>query len=113
MKLSTICPFECTVMKGLWHRILLWQGFHKNIGDWEAEVQWVTEWARKKTGQGAIRCSFAMLIYVMWRERNQIRFKQSRYQADRVCKELALHIHIRGGNLKQWQPWLAKLNSIQ
>ncbi|KAK4708706.1 hypothetical protein R3W88_029631 [Solanum pinnatisectum] len=93
--------FDYLITRHLWCRILKWLGFTRTIGDWQHEVDWIISWATKRAGQGAIICcAFAMVINVIWRERNMIKFQNGNYQIDRVCKEIAIHIHIKGKNQK-------------
>ncbi|KAH0654914.1 hypothetical protein KY285_029796 [Solanum tuberosum] len=78
-----------------------WVGVHRATGSWAEVVQWMSNWAKKKFGTGAIlSCIFPMLVATIWRDRNRIRFQGGSYNADRICREIAIHIHIRGTELK-------------
>ncbi|OIT34718.1 hypothetical protein A4A49_56245, partial [Nicotiana attenuata] len=88
--------FECHVTGALWLRLLTWLGHIRNRGDAKHELQWVCM-AKRKNGLGAIiSWAYAMTVYVIWRERNLLRFEKSTYDEDRVSREITLHIHIRG-----------------
>ncbi|XP_016484352.2 uncharacterized protein LOC107804918 [Nicotiana tabacum] len=104
--------FECPVTRALWLRLLTWLGHIRNRGDATHELQWVCSMAKRKSGLGAITsCAYAMAVYVMWRERNLLRFQKSSYDEDRVSREIAVHIHIRGQNLRKWCKPLSLLSS--
>ncbi|KAK4723984.1 hypothetical protein R3W88_026763 [Solanum pinnatisectum] len=93
--------FECRVTRALWHRLLVWLGTNRTIGSWQ------------NIGKGTIiSCVFAMLVYLLWRERNVIRFQSNLYQSDRLCKEIALHIHMRGRDLSKWKNTLQTLDRL-
>ncbi|KAH0652288.1 hypothetical protein KY289_029966 [Solanum tuberosum] len=50
-----------------------WVGVHRATGSWTEVVQWMSNWAKKKFGTGAIlSCIFAMLVATIWRDRNRI-----------------------------------------
>jgi len=101
------------VTKALWHRLLVWLGINRTIGSWQDELDLVTIWARKKIGKGAIiSCLFAMLVYLVWRERNAIRFQSNLYQSDRLCKEIVLYIHVIGRDLAKWNNTLQTLDGL-
>lgn len=42
---------------------------------------------------------------------DHFQFQGGDYNADRICREIAIHIHIRGTEL-HWQPVLGHLNAI-
>ncbi|WMV29428.1 hypothetical protein MTR67_022813, partial [Solanum verrucosum] len=46
-------------------------------------------------GGAIICCVFVMTVYVIWRERNMIRFRVDLYNMDRLSKEIAIHVHTR------------------
>ncbi|XP_059306537.1 uncharacterized protein LOC132057979 [Lycium ferocissimum] len=76
--------FRCHITSSFWQRLLSWLGFHRAIGEWQDEVQWVCSYAKKKSGSGAIISSvFAMCVAIIWRERNGIRFQKGLFQLDR------------------------------
>ena len=63
-----------------------------------------------KSGKKAILCSvFTMVVAIIWTERNGLRFKAGHYNIDRVCREVALHIHIKGQELPKWGSTLASI----
>ncbi|OIT32725.1 hypothetical protein A4A49_60212, partial [Nicotiana attenuata] len=89
--------FECSITKNLWSRLCFWLGHRRNIADWEAEMDWICKKAKSWKGINAITsCVFASTIALVWRERNKIRFEKGKYDENQVCREIALHIHIRG-----------------
>ncbi|XP_059310255.1 uncharacterized protein LOC132061454 [Lycium ferocissimum] len=102
--------FACPVTKALWNRLLLWLGFTRSIGTWQEELQWVCNWPRKKSAKGAMTSEFAMLVAVLWRERNNLRFHTRQFNSNRLCREIAIHIHIRGSKLQKWKTTLDSLN---
>ena len=54
-----------------------------------------------------------MMVYIIWRERNTIRFQENLYQCDRVCKVIGLYIHVRGKDLKKWKEALKKIDQVR
>lgn len=69
--------------------------------------------AKKKTGKGAIICCvFGMLVNIIWRERNRIRFQAAHYYADMLYRKIALHMHITGRGNTRWQTQLQQLNKF-
>lgn len=69
--------------------------------------------ARRKTGKGPINsCTFAMVIYVIWRERNQLRFSNGVYDEDRISREIVLYVHTRGQDHSKWKKQLEELNAF-
>ncbi|OIT37924.1 hypothetical protein A4A49_59066, partial [Nicotiana attenuata] len=89
--------FKCPVTSKVWTRLLLWLGMKRSIKGWKEELTWASRMARKKTGKAAITSYvFAMLIYSIWRERNMNRFQKSVFEERRICREIVLHVHIRG-----------------
>ncbi|KAJ8568742.1 hypothetical protein K7X08_030964 [Anisodus acutangulus] len=105
--------FQCPVTQGLWCRLLAWLGIHRTTGSWHEEFQWACKWARKKTNKRSITCCiFAMVVSLIWRERNNLKFQSGQFQSDRLCKEVALHIHIRGRYLQKWRTTLDSLNNF-
>ncbi|XP_059294668.1 uncharacterized protein LOC132047673 [Lycium ferocissimum] len=88
--------FDCPYAKGIWSRLLSWHGHPRQITTWQAEVQWVNICAKRKTGHWAIvSCVFGMMVYLIWRDRNKLRFQGGSSSPDRLCKEIAVHIHTR------------------
>ncbi|XP_060190658.1 uncharacterized protein LOC132619924 [Lycium barbarum] len=105
--------FDCPATQALSHRMLVWLGVHRAIGSWQEEVHWTTTMAKRKSGKGEIISAiFAMVIGLVWRDRNLIRFLSQNYNEDRLCKEIAVHLHIRGRTRRKWQPVLSQLNCM-
>ncbi|XP_060183077.1 uncharacterized protein LOC132613033 [Lycium barbarum] len=105
--------FNCTTTKALWHMMLVWLGVHRAIGSWQEEVQWTTTMAKRKSDRGAITSVVsAMVIALVWRDRNLIRFQSHNYNEDILCKEIVVHLHIRGRTRRKWQPVLSQLNPM-
>ncbi|OIT31082.1 hypothetical protein A4A49_65791, partial [Nicotiana attenuata] len=89
--------FECSNTKKLWSRLCLWLGYKRNIRGWEAEPEWAYKKAKSKKGINVITsCVFAITVAMIWRERNRIRFDTAKYDELQICREIVLHIHIRG-----------------
>ncbi|KAK4739832.1 hypothetical protein R3W88_003529 [Solanum pinnatisectum] len=83
--------FECQVTKSLWSRQC-----------WETELRWMCLMA-KKEGRAEIASSvFGMLVYVIWRERNRIKFENGRVRVE-VLKEIVIHIQIKSQTRAKWQ----------
>lgn len=103
--------FECQETKTLWSRLCNWLGIQRSIDEWRKELTWISTIAKKTAGQTEIVTSaFVMTVYVIWRERNRIRFQQGRMCKDQVLREIVMHLHIRGQHKKKWQPILQNLN---
>ncbi|KAH0724837.1 hypothetical protein KY284_000702 [Solanum tuberosum] len=74
-------------------------GNYKSIGPWQQEIEWVSRIAKKKTALAeAICCTFAMVIYNIWKDKNTLRFKRGEVEVSRTCKDIAMHLHIQGRN---------------
>ncbi|OIS96633.1 hypothetical protein A4A49_60679, partial [Nicotiana attenuata] len=79
--------FDCSYTKTIWQRLLNWLGYPRQIRTWTEELQWVTTYARQKKGIGTIiAVVFGMLIYLLWRDRNMIRFQNGRSSSEGICQ---------------------------
>ncbi|OIT08203.1 hypothetical protein A4A49_63179, partial [Nicotiana attenuata] len=89
--------FGCPYTKNIWQRLLNWLGCPRQIRTWQEELKWVTTCATQKKGIGTIVSSvFGMMVYLIWRDINKIRFQSGNSSSDRLCREIASHIHIKG-----------------
>lgn len=60
---------------------------------WSIEIGWLSVMAKKKASIPQIVTNvFFMLIYVIWRERNRLRFQRGSFFADMILKEIVMHI---------------------
>ncbi|KAH0655188.1 hypothetical protein KY285_030070 [Solanum tuberosum] len=54
------------VTKKIWNCMLQWLGHRRQIQDWETEVNWMSQIARRRGGVAEITsCVFAMVVKVM------------------------------------------------
>ncbi|KAK4726701.1 hypothetical protein R3W88_031618 [Solanum pinnatisectum] len=91
--------FDCQITKDL------------VIQDWETKVRWVCLMAKKKLGLAEIECSvFGMLVYIIWRELNRIRFQHGKVKDENVLREIVMHMHIKGQTRATWQCALQQLH---
>uniref|UniRef100_M1BM11 Uncharacterized protein n=1 Tax=Solanum tuberosum TaxID=4113 RepID=M1BM11_SOLTU len=98
--------------KALWSRLCGWLRFHRVIQDWETELRLVCMMAKQKAGRAEIVSSvIGMIVYVIWRERNKIRFQNRSMRADEVLKEIVMHMHINRKNRAKWHTTLQQLNA--
>ncbi|WMV07307.1 hypothetical protein MTR67_000692 [Solanum verrucosum] len=68
-------------------------GIQRQIGDWNTDLNWVNGMAKSKQGKSAIvSCGFGLLVAVIWRERNQLRFRSGNFQADNICREITCNL---------------------
>lgn len=68
--------FECTITKQIWSRLCSWLGYNRSIGDWKTELEWACKKVKSRRGTNVITsCVFAMIVALIWRERNIIRFE--------------------------------------
>lgn len=75
-------------------------------------MEWICLIAKKNTALAEISsCVFAMMVALIWRERNNIRFQNRRTEADHVLEEIVLHIHARGHTKAKWMATLQYLDS--
>ncbi|KAH0650557.1 hypothetical protein KY284_030469 [Solanum tuberosum] len=103
--------FRCVYSNQIWTRMLKWMGNYRSIGPWQQEIEWVSQIAKKKTSQAeAICCTFAMVIYNIWKDRNTLRFKRGQVEVSHTCKDIAMHLHIQGRNKASWPTMLSSLN---
>ncbi|KAH0654439.1 hypothetical protein KY290_031401 [Solanum tuberosum] len=101
----------CVYSNQIWTRMLKWMGNYRSIGPWQQEIEWVSRIAKKKIAQAeAICCTFAMVIYNIWKDRNTLRFKRGQVEVSHTCKDIAMHLHIQGRNKASWQTMLSSLN---
>lgn len=104
--------FDCSHTRELWTRLLLWICYNSNIVDWNTEMQWISKIARKKSSHCSITCCiFGMLVALIWREKNLLRFQHTQFLPDKLCREIAQQIHICDRNNFKWQRTLAHINS--
>ncbi|XP_060170678.1 uncharacterized protein LOC132601614 [Lycium barbarum] len=102
--------FDCNTTKTIWTRLLIWLGLTRTVGTWEEELAWTLTWAKRKSGKGEMVCTlFALVIALVWRERNRIRFQNGNFRVDMLCREMAIHIHTRGAARSTWGVELSKL----
>lgn len=86
---------------------------NRHIRDWQDEVNWINQGARRKSGHWAIvTCVFGMLIYTVCRDMNMLRFQEGMVTTDIICSEIAIHIHTRGRTIQHWQGTIKQLNSF-
>ncbi|KAF3629672.1 putative inositol-tetrakisphosphate 1-kinase 2-like [Capsicum annuum] len=105
--------FGCAITREIWSRLCVWLGFNRPVQDWNNEVRMACIKARKKNALAEIYCCvFAMTVDVIWRERNCIRFQQTRFASAKVLKEISLHVYVRGRETLKWQEMLQKLNTF-
>ncbi|XP_047249901.1 uncharacterized protein LOC124885695 [Capsicum annuum] len=105
--------FGCKVTHSLWQKLLKWLSIQRTLGGWTKEIQWASNWAKKKSAMGVIiSCVFGMLVAIIWRERNHLRFQTSIFNAEKLFKEIAVHIHITGRRKPKWQALLLQLNNV-
>ncbi|KAK6773668.1 hypothetical protein RDI58_028906 [Solanum bulbocastanum] len=59
--------------------------------------------AKKKAGLAEVVSNvFGMPVYVIWRERNKIRFQKRSMNTDEVLKETVMHMHIKSQTRAKW-----------
>lgn len=103
--------FECSYTKTIWQRLLNWLGVQRQIQTWKEEIHWVATYARRKKGIGnIIVVVYGMLIYILWRDRNMIRFQNGRTSSEKICREITAYIHIKGNLHSNWQKHMGALN---
>nr|XP_009764642.1 PREDICTED: uncharacterized protein LOC104216321 [Nicotiana sylvestris] len=103
--------FECYVTKEVWSRLLIWLGHCRPIQDWQREVEWISHYSTRKSGQWEIvTCVFGMMVYTIWRDRNKVRFQGGAVNVNSICREITIHIHTRGQEIQHWQGALSTLN---
>ncbi|XP_060182636.1 uncharacterized protein LOC132612498 [Lycium barbarum] len=88
--------FECTFVRDLWHRLLKWLKWDRQIQSWDLEWQWVKKMSRGKHPKRALlKASLATVVYGTWVERNNMIFKQKAAQGDHLLRQMKLHICTR------------------
>ncbi|KAH0709212.1 hypothetical protein KY284_010639 [Solanum tuberosum] len=102
--------FECDVTRRIWRRLLQWMGYNRQIQDWETEVKWMSQVARRRGGQAEITsCLFAMTVHKVWQARNFIRFQQKPFHSEVIIKDIVIHIHTIGRNSIAWRECLQRV----
>ncbi|XP_009798242.1 uncharacterized protein [Nicotiana sylvestris] len=103
--------FGCYYTKNILQRLLNWLSCPRQINTCQEGVKWVTTCARKNKGFGTIVSAvFGMMVYLIWRNMNKIRFQSGSSFLDRMYRETAIHIHIRGNSYLSWQKHLEALD---
>lgn len=65
---------------------------------------------REEMGLMLLLFVFAMVTSLIWRERNTIRFHQSKFEADHICREIVMHLHIQRSKIVKWKKDLLQQN---
>ncbi|KAH0778513.1 hypothetical protein KY290_004940 [Solanum tuberosum] len=100
------------VTRTLWRRLCNWLGIQRSIQDWKSEIAWISDVAKKNAGAAEIKTSFFVtIVYIIWRERNMIRFQRGRLCMEKTLKEIVMHIHLRGQHKAKWKHLLHALNN--
>lgn len=93
--------FGYQYVKIIWTRLLKWLGYQWSAGIGKEEIQWLCKGSKRKIGHWQIiNCVFDMIVYLIWQDRNAIRFQKGTTYPDRICKEVAQHMCIRGSKIK-------------
>lgn len=76
----------------------------KVVLDWVTEVQHICSLERKTTRLAKISSyAFSIIVTVIWRERNKIKFNQRRLETNKVLKENLEQLLIRGSIRGRWK----------
>ncbi|KAG5571517.1 hypothetical protein H5410_061283 [Solanum commersonii] len=74
--------------------------------------RWVCLMTKKNKGRAEITSSvFGMLVYVIWREKNKIKFENGGMITDEVLKVIVIHIHIKSQTRAKWKITLQQLKA--
>ncbi|XP_016566883.1 uncharacterized protein LOC107865033 [Capsicum annuum] len=96
--------FECNFTKNMLGRLLYWLGITRRIGSWNGEIEWLITSVKLKSGHRKILvATFIMLIYGIWKTRNLLRFQNGTCSSDKICRDIAIHIHTKGANVIRWK----------
>ncbi|XP_059290313.1 uncharacterized protein LOC132043877 [Lycium ferocissimum] len=92
--------FTCSHTRTIWGILFKWLGHTRRIGSWQEEVDWINRLAKRKNGRDSVTCyTFAMMIYCIWHLRNSMRCQGARMETEKMYREIAMHIHIKGRKL--------------
>ncbi|KAM3218477.1 hypothetical protein P3L10_023007 [Capsicum annuum] len=104
--------FDCGITKGIWSRLLRWLGQNRRIRSWNVEVDWMVIGMKQNLIFWEIAATvFSMMIYLIWRARNTLRFQKGTYSSKRIYRDIALHIHTKENHVVRWYKYLKSLNS--
>ncbi|KAI5448508.1 hypothetical protein KIW84_015788 [Lathyrus oleraceus] len=68
--------FQCREIKNIWKSIMGWMGMDHIPGNWNEEVNWISELSKSKAGKVKIlNCALAETIYETWKYMNDNCFK--------------------------------------
>lgn len=103
--------FECPYLESLWQGLLRWMNFNRMLHNWEHEVQWLYDRVNNRNPRKSILgVVFAAVVYNIWMERNERRFRQSSMDAKIRARLIAQQAHITGRKMNKWKPTLQYLN---
>lgn len=80
--------FECMVARDVWNGVSRWCGIDRQVGDWNVEKEFLVTQCTTNSGKQRIyRCVVSIVIYHIWKERNQRRMQGNKCLVDDIVKQ--------------------------
>ncbi|XP_060184494.1 uncharacterized protein LOC132614137 [Lycium barbarum] len=103
--------FLCEMSAQIWQRLLQWQGITRRPKDWDAEIRWLTNYAKGKIAKAELyRIVLAAAAYTIWKERNMRVFQDKKQQLDVMIKLVMQEMFFRGNLRTKVARWLTNFN---
>lgn len=91
--------FECKVTAIIWNKLLSWQGIHRQVCQWQEEINWAMVNARgKSTTITGYRMALVRCIYHMWEVRNHRCFQKAQRDTGVIIRQLIQELFHRGSS---------------
>ncbi|XP_060182493.1 uncharacterized protein LOC132612187 [Lycium barbarum] len=103
--------FECAYVAGVWNKLLVWQGIHRQAMTWNHELTWACSHIKgRRPGEEIYKMELAGCVYQVWHERNQCIFQSKRRPANQLVRGIIQQICARGRMKSKLARTLDKLN---
>ncbi|XP_021854487.2 uncharacterized protein [Spinacia oleracea] len=94
--------FECEYSASVWSCVLQWFGVNRRPRNWEEEMQFiVTQFKSNSVKHQMYRMMVSVVVYLLWRERNQRKFKLVKSNSETIVKEAQYMIYSRSLNVSR------------
>lgn len=89
--------FSCRISSYIWREVMAWSGVSRTAAAWSLEYEYLVSHCSNNSGkQRMYRCVTAVLIYLIWRERNHRRMKGITTHEDSIIHQCKTLIAICG-----------------
>lgn len=109
--------FECDVAHDIWRGIREWVGIQRQLSKWQEEKEFLLTQCTTNSGKHRFyRYSVTMLVYHIWRERNQRRMQHKRSSVDCIMQQYKVLIawcSVRDRKLVRFVRWVYLAESVE